>query len=312
MKKISLLITLILVQNVFAGSNPPEQNTQPNKVHVREDCGTQQDCFETLISAGSWVFTQGNPSAANPVLIDIGPGHFDRFYCNGGSNVTLKGVGRENTYIGKIFVNNCDNLAFQDLTAIASTGTTVSWNGAGKATWTDVDIIAKAVGDNVTRNVAWIDGPSIGGQCNEPSLHYFFGSRIWAIGAVPDTYAFAGNCSDVWFYGGEILTDLSQTESTGISHSITEAFNVTTAHRFQAFGTALRLKSSALLQNPNGTYPIDEDPNKIVNVWVHGYQESQAFDGTIGTADDSPQFHIHGGIISSSSSVLHRHLPVSM
>src|SRR5688572_15095798 len=66
------------------------------------------NCFTFTVSTGQWspqslwdtdgwIWTTWMPSAASPLLVDIGPGEFDEFACVNAGNVTLRGAGREQT-----------------------------------------------------------------------------------------------------------------------------------------------------------------------------------------------------------------------
>ena len=268
---------------------------------MRKDCTFYKRCFESieeLTGQSGWVWDTFQPSVSKPLLISVGPGRFEgNFKCIGNSGVTVKGSGREHTTFvtnnqqGAVELNGCKNIAFEDLTllgegSILRNATVLSNNS--ESTWTDVDIIAKNTGQ---RNVAWSDD----GDCAAMPTIYFFNTRIWTLGASDNTYNFFSVCSDIWFYGGEILTDLYETSGSN-SGGTKEIFNISTSGIFRAFGAAIILKASFIPTSPNAFTPIDigseVTADAVVNIWQYN-----------GAAAGKRQFHLHGGIINSSSSV---------
>lgn len=71
-------------------------------VRLRSDCLDEAPpaCFTDSGSLMTWLWGTRNPSAASPVLVDIGPGEFTRLDCPSGmGHVTFRGSGQDNTVI---------------------------------------------------------------------------------------------------------------------------------------------------------------------------------------------------------------------
>ena len=252
---------------------------------VRKDCGTQDNCFETIASALGWTWNTREPSAASPLLWDVGPGTWnEQWSCTNDGFVTVRGAGREQTILatdniwGAVSVNNCEQLEFLDI-GIHGSLAAVYWVGPGTSTWTDTDVIGTEGG---SESIAWADEVCVGAQ-TERAVHYFFGSRIIqrdvTRGAYPAT-AWYGNCSDTWFYGGEIALEWSENAS-GFPIILDLHKNT----RFQVFGTALRGFVTPAATSTSGA---------IIGVSLSG-----------DPAADATMFHMHGGIISLLTNPAH-------
>ena len=318
-----LLVAMICAVSSFVslGGSDLSMDSDARVVYLREDCspgGVQiENCKETMAElltsgSGGWLWATRQPGPDDRLVIDIGPGTFANFACRGSATaprgwVTLRGAGRERTSIvstilfqSPVDVRDCDGLAFESLT-ILNEGTpsidTVFWRGSGTAIWSDVDIISRDV--TGTASHAWYDEANSTSftVCNEPSVHYFFDSNLRAFGAAESVYAWGGNCSDAWFFGGELRTHLDEITSLDPGKDGCEANNIYSAHQVHAFGTEFHLIVDVSRSSPNRCFPIgSENPNftnnasLIPNVWLFGYSD-----------DQKPQMHVHGGLISSVS-----------
>lgn len=181
-------------------------------VYLRTDCTeggvSLVNCFTTMDSLVTWISNTRQPSAANSLLVEVGPGTFGSFSCSDGGYTTLRGSGREKTVItnGTEYRNafnsaNCTQLEFSELTIKGTTSAlhSMDWSGPGTSTWSDVDIIGHAYG--------WYD---LGG------IHYWFGSRIInkAGFGVSRAYLTSG---ENWFFGSEIVAEAAKNVSDAVA-----------------------------------------------------------------------------------------------
>jgi hypothetical protein len=179
------------------------------------------------------------------LLVDIGPGEFGRFSCDGtGTNpqqghVTLRGSGREQTIledeVAAIDIKDCATLSFLDLGAHASRYA-VRWSGSegGSSSWSNVDLVS--IPTTTGAHSGWYDSGCTGQTSR--SVHYFHGSRIRTIGGPSSGYMvpFYSGCAESWIFGGEILLDLSE----GTASFLTPTVVRLEGGFAEVFGTAIR------------------------------------------------------------------------
>ena len=174
-------LALVLVAGL-AGATPAAaviQDADAAVVFLRTDCtvdGAELDnCVETMAeltdATTGWIWNtrSPSPSAASPLLVDVGPGTFGQFFCPaGGGHVSVRGAGREQTVIFDpdegILANGCEALAFSNL-RIESNNLGVLWVGGGSSTWDHVDIAS--LPPHGLYAVAWYDSNS---ACIERTL----------------------------------------------------------------------------------------------------------------------------------------------
>jgi hypothetical protein len=169
--------------------------------------------------------------------------------------------------LGAIHVTNCDGLAFHHLGARARTG--AFWIGGGEATWSDVDIVAGHVEGQTCAGGAvqgWYDIAGSGGQ----SVHFFFGSRIMALGDTNALANIAVNALDagLWFYGGDILARPEPGFTTNVNRGVRAA-----GGDIRVFGASVRSVGAA-----SGNKPVE-------GVFI----------------ESGGVFHMHSGIIRAAS-----------
>ncbi|GAB4507378.1 MAG: hypothetical protein Tsb0026_02570 [Sulfuricaulis sp.] len=195
---VALLGGFVFSQGSFAAIDPAAP-----VVLLRTSCndgagGTLNNCFTAMSSLITWIDGTRHPNAANPLVVEIGPGTFGRFSCGNGGYTTLRGSGREKTvitngeeYNNAFHADNCTQLELSELTIKGSNNAlhSMDWIGSGTSTWSDVDIIGHAYG--------WYDG---GGT------HYWFGCRfINKPGfGLSRGYLTSG---ENWFFGSEITAE---------------------------------------------------------------------------------------------------------
>jgi hypothetical protein len=173
---------------------------------LREDCGSLSPCYTTSSALLSWLWGTRNPTANDPVTVDIGPGTFGPLSCQDDGHVTFRGAGRSHTVIEStgstpaVSLDDCDGVDFQDL-KVKGNEIAFDWLGAGKTTITDVHVVA---GGSTTRSYGWIDN-----TCGAGAEIYWYGVRMDVEATAPTTwgdlnsglYAF---CAEHWVFGSEI------------------------------------------------------------------------------------------------------------
>jgi hypothetical protein len=298
-REIGALSICLLVLAAPVAATPP---LDTEVVYLRKDCSSFVDpsvCFETMAAATDWLWGSSgprNPSAGDPVLVDIGPGDWDVFVCDASSAsrgwVTLRGSGRETTRIvrnenaaaGAVEVTACDSLIFQDMT-IHGNYAGVNWKGdGGSSTWTNTEIVATGFGSvsgafGALSNLAWYDNhPST--TCAEIALHYFYSSKVVVRGGASFQTAYSAKCSEVWFYGGEITATHDADSELSMGSSV--AVNVLKQGDVRVFGSAIR-------SNTGGA-----DSTSFPSI-------DSGTPGIVGVIMNEGMFHMHGGIINASA-----------
>lgn len=167
-----------------------------------EGAATLDNCFTDLNALDAWIWGTRNPvpSAASPLIVEIGPGTFTgQFSCDNSGYVSLRGSGMRQTIIqssaSPISTRNCVNLSFSGMT-LRNTGSAYGVNTMGGSTfWDYVEI------DGI--GYAWFDRLTACGV--NRGTHYWFNSRITARtfnGAL--TVAYSDLCDTSWFFASEI------------------------------------------------------------------------------------------------------------
>lgn len=137
----------------------------------------------------NWITDVRKPNATKPLVVEIGPGTFKgTLFCQGVSNVSVKGSGPENTILETIQGNNCYRLNVQDLT-VSNSFIGIYWTNAGTSFWTNVH-----VRDGL---YAWSE---VCPQYTERAIHYWFNSRLHS---TAKTYL--ASCSENWLFSSEIV-----------------------------------------------------------------------------------------------------------
>lgn len=186
-------------------------------VQLRTECtenGSElNNCFTDIATLNNWVFNVRSPapSAASPVLIQIGPGTFNgSFLCEDSGYVTLRGAGIQNTIIQgtsyPVALTNCKNMVFMDM-SIKATGLGIQ--GGGSTTyWHNVEL-------DVDGFYAWLDSAANG--CYGPKgTHYWFNSRIIGRAVDSGAAAYQSGCDESWFFGSEIAKYVSDTANGSV------------------------------------------------------------------------------------------------
>ncbi len=281
LRTIFLSLSGLILLPVAASAVPdPTPDPAAAVVLLRTNCGNPplENCFESmsaLTTTGStgWIWQTRIPTATAPLLVDIGPGEFGPFKCTGVSrgNVTLRGSGREQTILkdpaeSGVVVANCKNLSFMDLGAHGGKYG-VLWTGSlgGSASWSNVDLVGLGP---ATAVAGWADD-----GCADPivrSVQYFHGSRIRAIGAgTIYTFAFFSRCAESWFFGGELMVDLTQGSTNNAAVLWLDRGFV------EAFGTAIRgrIRGSATLTSGEliGAHVVNVNSFSSLQATLHSH-----------------------------------------
>lgn len=287
---ISLCFTVLSFTSISSYALPSVGATD---IELKKNCAAGNDnCFVDTAELIDWLWTTRNPSADSPVSVKIGAGTFilpNQAFCENKGFVSFSGSGRENTvltggeYTTKkpdtasgggtpvMFIENCQDLTFQDLTirsgvrqgtGYGSSILGVEWIGGGKSTWTNV--LIEAI------NYAWWD-TSIG-TCTSPGEHYFFSSKLESKGAAYN-FTYFSQCGESWLYGSEITAI-----ADGIGGQIAlSGLRADGNGDVRLFGSVVRAVST-----PNDSSPSHLDFHMAI--WSNG--------GTV---------HMHGGIIVATS-----------
>jgi hypothetical protein len=257
-------------------------------VYLLTDCAAAGhgpgECVETLADLNTliWDPTTGlNPTASEPLIVDMGPGKFPgAIGCPvGGGQVTFRGAGRDRTILTgpssptflmakvTVVVFGCESLGFHDM-RIESSDIGIYWVLAGSSSWTDVDVAAT--------NYGWYDALCNGDATDPPAgVHYFYGSKVEA-----QQVGFFGNCGETWFYGSELLARPQGAVGTPIGLQVSGRADV------RVFGSAVRVVTADATSGSGG---LAAGVN--VGVGPGGY-------------DPGGTFHMHGGIISVDASTI--------
>ncbi len=206
MKTSRFLMSVFSSLMVFQTANAAVDNNA-EQVLLSKSCSENgvalNNCFTDLPTLDTWVWGTRNPTAASPLLVNIGPGTFQgRFTCNGSGYVSLQGAGMGTSIIENdstpILVSRCVNMAFSDMT-IRNTGNLfgVEWRNGGNSIWTNVHL------DMI--GYAWYESTGTGCGSRAPGEHHWFNSRITARSAAGSSTAYYAPCDVSWFYGSEIV-----------------------------------------------------------------------------------------------------------
>jgi hypothetical protein len=298
---LAIFFTCLLADIGAVAAPDPTPDSAATVVHLRSNCDVNgipmENCFESMTAlsdlAAGWIWQVRAPSASSPLLVDVGPGTFEAFECNGGGYVTVRGSGREasilhngdasNTLTGGAEIQNCDALGFIDI-GISGPQSGVRWTGRGNASWSNVDIFSTGTGGIL---YPWWD--ACDSSFPEKSVHYFFGSRVRAQSTNSDGYVwvYATSCAESWFYGGEVLLSIDDPANPADPGPNTaRVLDISRGAVFQAFGTTIRARYNSAGGNLLGG---------LVGAKVDDYaSQFPAAPAHIKGAT----FHAHGSIVS--------------
>lgn len=226
-------------------------------VSLRTDCGTQENCFDSMQALLSWANTR-QPNAMSPLIVDIGPGSFGGFSCakagisqNISGYITLRGSGRGNTTLGATEVFGCQQLVFQDLSIVNLNGSgfAVTWWSVGSAKFSNVELTGKEFAwwefrgfGNPQGQFYWWDSilnatPGSGGATIQlyGNVHRFYGGEINSYAMTAGAYAVslnnaAGLPSELQMYGSAVRAKANPgtnlTSLTGVRVDLNQTFHL--------------------------------------------------------------------------------------
>lgn len=299
----SLALVIVLLIGTLAAPGASGVGASAPRVFLRTSCDvpttsgvlTLDDCFTQMGDLVDWIHDIRRPTSTTPLLVDIGPGTFERFECRetlswqDAGYISLRGAGQSKTVVratgGELmpqaehsaaFVQGCEDLHFQSLT-LRSESVGVLWSGSGSSNWFDVEV-----------DVLGTDDPAWGwedtGGCSQPAQHFWFGSIIRAKGP---TYSvgYEPKCSINWFYTSEI-----RAEGHAGTNLNNNALRIRSGGDVRVFGSVLRAVAGdrmspilffAAVQNHGGRFemyggdivadaygmPVDQ---AVVGIWSQG------------------------------------------
>jgi hypothetical protein len=200
---------------VLIALSPASAVIDPNApiVEVQTSCTGKDNCFTTMAALTSWIAATRTPAAADPLLVNVGPGEFDAFLCGITSilpmsskefdHTTIRGSGRDQTRLlpypdpsfGPLYgagAANCDHLTFEALT-ITGGAYGAFWRGSGDSTWVNVHVESEGIG--------WYDFSCSAPFTASTQKHTWFASTILAKGNV----GYVAECGTNFLYGSDIV-----------------------------------------------------------------------------------------------------------
>lgn len=208
---LALLAIAPLMPTTARAAPDPAPDANAGVVYLRTSCNVAnsgsgespaKNCFESLNALNTWIWVTRKPGAANPLLVEMGPGTFrGKIICaNQAGLVSFRGAGRGQTVIQEktetVGALNCGNISFAHLTVNVTDGPLGIYATGTNTTWDNVEVNGNGY--------VWIDLPSGCGSSGKRSTHYWFGSRIVARTSPGFSIAYANQCDASWFYGSEI------------------------------------------------------------------------------------------------------------
>ncbi len=187
-------------------------------VKLRTNCTeggvTLNNCFITMSDVVNWITTTRIPkaSANSPLLVEIGPGTFNRLVltCNAtqgftgyisfvGAGVSQTTIQHDDFNLPVVQIDSCTHLSFADLRISGLGYNYIVWNGGGISSWRNVEV------DTPAR--AWVEE-----QCGATKgSHYWFASRILTREVFTIGDGYNASCDESWFFGSEITVSRTGT-----------------------------------------------------------------------------------------------------
>lgn len=166
----------------------------------QEGTTTLDNCFTDSGQLSNWIHGTRSPapSAAAPLLVEIGPGIFGQLFCGSSqasSHITYKGAGMGKTKILTMTILNCTELSFSDMTLTGANANYAVFLGQAGTTGSNTSWI------NVEMLDAWFE-QSCGSTRGK---HYWFNSRI-IISKSSQSPGYKSSCDESWFFGSEITS----------------------------------------------------------------------------------------------------------
>jgi len=249
-------------------------------VQLRTSCdelgGTLDNCFTSLDSLNTWVQGTRTPEAADPLVVNIGPGEFTGvFECKGAQHITLNGSGRNSTILKRtgtglglfLVINLAEDchLDVHDL-QIDNTGGAAAIHVVDT---TGPDLNMKTVWNNVeviSSGYTWIEEHCAGSNPVNNSVHFWTASRLTAVdGGLAASAKGYVSCAENWFHATE-LTSNSQIPST-----IPQASALLILGETHVYGGVIRtITGPGIVMPTPGPYSGGAGPQGAVGIYVAG------------------------------------------
>jgi len=229
-------LTIIIFIVIFSSQTKALTDVSASEVSVNKSCKNIDDtdidnCFTTMAELFNWMTNVRTPEIdkASPLSIIIGAGNFSSFNCFNHSNISIRGSGRDVSFITgapAILSSNCNDISFENLSIVGTGSVGINWRN-GNSHWSNVNV--------TSTGYTWLDDSC---QAAQPSQHYWFGSRISATPKFGFSIAYVSYCDESWFIGSELSTVVNKSTSRA------SALEVTAQGIVHAYGSVLRSISS--------------------------------------------------------------------
>jgi hypothetical protein len=255
----TLLVCLFFSTNTFAVIDNNAAVVKLRKSCAEGSTPLMDNCFTTRSALVNWISSTRMPTAASPLLVEIGPGTFGggvSFDCNEAwGYTTFRGAGMDQTILtGYMTFYSCTKMNFSALTVqgpLTSYGA-IEWDGGGESTWTNVRVISNGY--------AWYAqgcGPVRGS-------HYWFNSRINNVSSKSSLASgYFEICDESWLFGTEITTTVQ-------------------AGAYPAQGGAVNARGPGIIH----VY------GSVLRAFVDGAQQTSGVNAAF--ASDGGEVHVHG------------------
>lgn len=305
--KLSRIFSIVALLSGFAISSGAFAITDNNAavVSVRINCTeggvARNNCFTSLTDMTNWLAGTRKPNAANPVVVNIGPGTFEsaagsgtiKLQCAPINNyvgyVSFVGAGRQQTILTgssgyTVIVNSCTKIDFSNLTVTSygSSGGGIKWSGGGDSTWTGVDITSQYYG--------WTDTECGSSRGN----HYWFSSRIMATEKFAAATAYRSVCDVSWFYG----TEITETSNEYLAGGGLATFDVSGQAEVHVYGSAIRAISSVIAKDGGSIKAVKVSGGGKVHIHGTGIDVISSVANNIAVFDANTGGMIHANVSS--------------
>jgi hypothetical protein len=327
MRRIRHLSQWLLALAVSAWSGSPawaDPNPNAQTIRLRTSCGADADCFTSFSALNSWINATRQPTAASPLLVDVGLGEFEgQFLCatratlvnpfatNFSGYVTFRGQSRVGSVLKRdqtggiaspVIVSGCQDLSFENLT-VRGARYGVVWGDGGSSTWSNVDVEAGPA----LYALGWYESSTDWYFCDRSAggaTHYWYGSKITVKAgtagaqATPVAIGYNAACGETWFYGGEITVQGAAASEGGPGSASRYQAAVVTGGpgQFQAFGSLLRSIAGPIAGGGSASFNPSLGATGLAAVIV-------GFDVSLSTGPaPGGHFHLHGGNATADAS----------
>ena len=273
-----------------------------SSVMLRTSCtdaggSLMDDCFDDPTALMGWIKTTRNPSEGDSLVVEIGPGNYERIQWLCGPNeghVSFRGAGRgrtvfENNVIlsNAMTFQNCEDLTFDSMT-IKAHFISVVWAGHGNATWTDVELIGGySTWYETPENQLGSGAVCTSGPNNE---HKFFSSSLILKDPYFQSFMYLNHCGITWFYGSELIVDARNATANG---TLTGIVSEGAGHEVHLYGSNIRLFLGANSSNVDELVTFEGSDGAQIHIHGTGIDTISERDTPITVLKSNPGGHIH-------------------